>query len=60
MSVKIRPYRSGGWEVDIHVVTPDGKRSLREVGSSVANMRCSACTSLFVNAFNSVDFPAFV
>src|SRR3954462_4296230 len=30
MSVKIRPYRKGGWEVDIHVVTPDGKRSLRE------------------------------
>jgi integrase len=30
MSVKIRPYRRGGWEVDIHVVTPDGKRSLRE------------------------------
>jgi hypothetical protein len=30
MSVTIRPYRRGGWEVDIHVVTPDGKRSLRE------------------------------
>ena len=30
MSVKLRPYRKGGWEVDIHVVTPDGKRSLRE------------------------------
>jgi len=30
MSVKIRRYRRGGWEVDIHVVTPDGKRSLRE------------------------------
>ena len=30
MSVKIRPYRKGGWEVDIHVVTPDGKRCLRE------------------------------
>ena len=30
MSVKIRPYRKGGWEVDIHVVAPDGKRRLRE------------------------------
>jgi integrase len=30
MSVKIRRYRRGGWEVDIHVVTPDGKHSLRE------------------------------
>src|SRR3954467_7426204 len=30
MSVKIRRYRRGGWEGDIHVVTPDGKRSLRE------------------------------
>ena len=29
MSVKIRRYRKGGWDVDIHVVTPDG-RSLRE------------------------------
>ena len=30
MSVKIRPYRNGGWEVDIRVVTPDGTRQLRE------------------------------
>ena len=30
MSVKIRRYRKGGWEVDIHVVTPDGERGLRE------------------------------
>lgn len=27
--MKIRPYRKGGWEVDITVVTPGG-RSLRE------------------------------
>ena len=26
MSVTIRPYRRGGWEVDIRVVTPDGTR----------------------------------
>ena len=29
MSVKIRPYRRGGWEVDIRVVLPDGTE-LRE------------------------------
>ena len=26
MSVKVRPYRSGGWEVDIGVLLPDGTR----------------------------------
>ena len=30
MSVTIRPYRRGGWEVDIRVVAPDGTRELRE------------------------------
>ena len=30
MSVTIRPYRRGGWEIDIRVVTPDGARQLRE------------------------------
>jgi hypothetical protein len=30
MSVTIRPYRRGGWEVDIRVVTPDVARQLRE------------------------------
>ena len=30
MSVTIRPYRRGGWEVDIRVVTPDGMRKARE------------------------------
>src|SRR3954453_12625378 len=30
MSVTIRPYRKGGWEVDIVVVTPDGARRARE------------------------------
>ncbi len=29
MSVTIRPYRRGGWEVDIRVVTPDGTRESR-------------------------------
>ena len=37
-----------------------GSRSRREVGSSVANIRCSARTSLLVSAFSSVDLPAFV
>ena len=26
MSVMIRPYRRGGWEVDVRVVLPDGRR----------------------------------
>src|SRR5215813_7723899 len=30
MSVTIRPYRRGGWEADIRVVTPDGARHVRE------------------------------
>src|SRR5438874_11975395 len=30
MSVTIRPYRRGGWEADIRVVTPDGVRQIRE------------------------------
>src|SRR4029077_3464260 len=30
MSVTIRPYRGGGWEVDIRVVSPDGTRQKRE------------------------------
>jgi hypothetical protein len=30
MSVTIRPYRKGGWEVDIRVVAPDRSRKMRE------------------------------
>ena len=26
MSVKVRPYRNGGWEVDIQFRLPDGRR----------------------------------
>lgn len=26
MSVKVRPYRGGGWEVDVGVFLPDGTR----------------------------------
>src|SRR5574340_258159 len=29
MSVTIRPYRAGGWHVDVRVVSPDGSRQLR-------------------------------
>ena len=36
MSVTIRPYRSGGWEIDIRVVTPDGARDLRFKFNDVA------------------------
>jgi integrase len=41
MSVKIRPYRRGGWEVDIHVVAPDG-RSLRERRRAKVSARSAA------------------
>ena len=27
MSVTIRPYKTGGWEVDIHVILPNGTRA---------------------------------
>jgi integrase len=30
MSIRVRPYRNGGWEIDIRVITPDGSRNLRE------------------------------
>src|SRR5687768_10686265 len=30
MSVTLRPYRTGGWEADIRVVSPDGTRRKRE------------------------------
>jgi len=55
MSVTIRPYRRGGWEVDIRVVTPDGTREFRvrkrapvssrsaaHGGLKVANACCSS------------------
>lgn len=46
MSVKVRPFRSGGYEVDIHTVAPDGTR-IRErmkspVGSKEATKRWAA------------------
>jgi hypothetical protein len=28
MSITIRPYKRGGWEVDIRVVSPDGRGTL--------------------------------
>jgi integrase len=42
MSVKIRPYRKGGWEVDIHVVTPDGRHSLPERRRAKMSSRSAA------------------
>ena len=42
MSVTIRPYRRGGWEVDIRVVTPDGTRELRERRRAPMSSRSAA------------------
>ena len=42
MSVTIRPYRRGGWEVDIRVVTPDGKQQLRERKRTPVSSRSAA------------------
>ena len=42
MSVTIRPYRRGGWEVDIRVVTPDGTRQLRERKRAPMSSRSAA------------------
>jgi integrase len=42
MSVTIRPYRSGGWEVDIRVVSPDGAREFRERKRAPMSVRSAA------------------
>jgi integrase len=42
MSIKIRPYRRGGWEVDIRVVTPDGTREVRERKRAPVSSRSAA------------------
>jgi len=42
MSVTIRPYRRGGWEIDIRVVTPDGTRQLRERKRAPMSSRSAA------------------
>jgi integrase len=42
MSVTIRPYRRGGWEVDIRVVTPDGVRQFRERKLAPVSSRSAA------------------
>ena len=42
MSVTIRPYRRGGWEVDIRVVAPDGTRELRERKRAPVSSRSAA------------------
>ena len=43
MSVKIRPYRRGGWEVDIRVVAPDGLREIRERKRAPTSARSGRC-----------------
>lgn len=42
MIVTIRPYRSGVWEIDIRVVTPDGARDLRERRRAPMSSRSAA------------------
>ncbi len=42
MSVTIRPYRRGGWEIDIRVATPDGARQLRERKRAPMSSRSAA------------------
>jgi integrase len=42
MSVTIRPYRKGGWEVDICIVTPDGARRVRERKLAPVSSRSAA------------------
>ena len=42
MRVTIRPYRRGGWEVDIRVVAPDGRRHLRERRRAPMSSRSAA------------------
>ena len=53
MSVTIRPYRGGGWEVDIRVVSPDGTRHKRErkhapISSRSAVVRWAAARERFL------------
>jgi integrase len=42
MSVTIRPYRKGGWEVDIRVLTPDGAQQFRERKRAPVSSRSAA------------------
>ena len=42
MSVTIRPYRRGGWEVDIRVVAPDGLLEIRERRRAPMSARSAA------------------
>lgn len=42
MSLTIRPYRRGGWEVDIRIVTPDGARRFRERRRAPVSSRSAA------------------
>src|SRR5688572_24844986 len=42
MSITIRPYRRGGWEVDIRVVAPDGSREIRERKRAPTSARSAA------------------
>ena len=43
MSVTIRPYWRGGWEVDIRVVAPDDTREFRERKTRVGVVTIGRC-----------------
>ena len=64
MSVTIRPYRKGGWEVDIRVVSPDGTRRVRErkhapISSRTARRAsCQDCAEALSLAQTQADQPA--
>ena len=47
MSVKVRPYRRGGWEVDIQWFTADGRRQ-RERRRVAVTARSAAPVERFV------------
>src|SRR5438105_11477435 len=42
ISLTVRPYRKGGWEADIRVVTPDGARQIRERNRAPVSSRSAA------------------
>ena len=42
MSVKVRPYRRGGWEVDVRVQLPNGReRRERKRAPALVHLRCN-------------------
>ena len=54
MSVTIRPYRGGGWEVDIRVVSPDGTR--HNASASARRFRRASAVGRWAEARERVLF----